>query len=538
MAQATSPTAPGAPGTDAQYVASTVASGFNQPFGIAVNTQGQLYLADSGNDRIVRMNTNGSDQTTVATLGAFSQAYGVAVDSNGEVLWTDAGLNGQQVTIMLANGADQTLIGPTNDPLSVAVDENGVVYSNLNYAIASMTEAGADATTIVSGLTAVYNIAVDDSGHLFIPEWPSNEIIKVNTNGTDPTEIVDTPGLGQAAGIAVDNRGHLFVTEQGLGQVVELNDDGSDYHAIATGLDGPFGVAVDGAGNVYVAERDSGVVEELSPENPVPEYGSADLTWSAPASNGGAAIRYYTVVATPTAGPAISSRFAGTATSGTIYGLKNATSYAISISATNSVGTGPISSYSATVTTGVPDQMAAPRAAPGTGLVKLGWQAPYNGNDPLDGYVVSVTPVGGTSFTETFSPSSTAGVIRGLTDGTRYTFAIKAEADNGDGAWSRESSVVVPARVPSVPTRVTATAANKAATVHWKAPSSNGGAALTGFIVTTVGSKQTCIAKGSALACTVHGLTNGTHYRFRVEARNDIGTSAPSAASNSVVPKG
>jgi glucose/arabinose dehydrogenase len=538
MAQAASPTAPGAPGTSAQYVASTVASGFSQPFGIAVNATGQLYVADSGNDRIVRMNTNGSNPTTVATLGAMSAAYGVAVDSAGNVLWTDSGPDGQQVTIMAGDGANPTLIGPTDSPLSVAVDSSGTVYSNLYHSITGMTEEGTGSAPIITGLSAVYNIAVDDSGHLYIPEWPSDEIIKVNTNGTDPTEIVDAPGLGQAAGIAVDDRGHLFVTEQGPGQVVELNDDGSDYHTIATGLSGPFGIAVDGAGNVFVAERDSGVVEELSATNPVPQYGSANLTWSAPASNGGAAIHYYTVVATPTAGgPVISSRFAGAATSGTIYGLKNGTSYALSISATNAVGTGPSASYSATVTTGVPDQMVAPRAAPGNGLVTLSWQPPYNGNEPLDGYVVAVNPMGKPSFTETFSPAATSGVIRGLTNRTTYTFAIKAEADNGEGAWSPSSAGVVPAQVPSAPTGVAATAANKAAVVHWRAPSNDGGAVITRYVVSTVGGTQTCTTTG-ARSCTVRGLTNGTHYRFRVEAFNDIGPSRPSAASNAVVPKG
>lgn len=88
--------------------------------------------------------------------------------------------------------------------------------------------------------------------------------------------------------------------------------------------------------------------------------------------------------------------------------------------------------------------------------------------------------------------------------------------------------------VPGAPTIGSATAGNGQASVAFTAPTSNGGATITGYTVTSTPGSLT--ATGSSSPITVTGLTNGTAYTFKVKATNSVGTGAESAASNSATP--
>ena len=89
--------------------------------------------------------------------------------------------------------------------------------------------------------------------------------------------------------------------------------------------------------------------------------------------------------------------------------------------------------------------------------------------------------------------------------------------------------------VPGAPTGVSASAGNGEATISWTAPTSNGGAAITGYTVTASPGGLNCNATG-ATSCTVTGLSNGTSYTFTVIATNSVGNSASSSASSAVTP--
>ncbi len=92
--------------------------------------------------------------------------------------------------------------------------------------------------------------------------------------------------------------------------------------------------------------------------------------------------------------------------------------------------------------------------------------------------------------------------------------------------------------MPGAPTIGTATAGNAQATVTWTAPASNGGGAITGYVVTPYigATAQSTTTVGNVTSTTITGLTNGSAYTFKVAAINSVGTGNQSADSNAVTP--
>jgi hypothetical protein len=92
---------------------------------------------------------------------------------------------------------------------------------------------------------------------------------------------------------------------------------------------------------------------------------------------------------------------------------------------------------------------------------------------------------------------------------------------------------------PSAPTMGTAAPGDRAATMSWTAPASDGGSPIIGYVVTAYigyGPAKTRIFNSTATTQTITGLTNGTTYRFRVRAYSAIGVSGFSKVSNAVTP--
>lgn len=174
-------------------------------------------------------------------------------------------------------------------------------------------------------------------------------------------------------------------------------------------------------------------------------------------------------------------------------------------------------------------------AIAGNGQVTLSWQAPAsNGGAAIIGYDVylgtsprgeSASPVnagliGGTSYT-----------VSGLRNGTTYYFT--ADAVNGANLHSVVSAEAsaTPVTVPGAPSGLTAAAGHARVSLSWQAPPSDGGAAITGYLVYQ-GTGQKPVASVAGTSATVTGLTNGTRYSFKVTAVNKAGEGPASAAAS------
>jgi flagellar hook assembly protein FlgD/PKD repeat protein/lysophospholipase L1-like esterase len=289
-------------------------------------------------------------------------------------------------------------------------------------------------------------------------------------------------------------------------------------NAVGTDTSGPFTVTV--APNSPAAP--DGVTATAGD-------GRADVVWQAPVTTGGSSITEYRVAASP-GGRTCS--VTGTL-SCTVTGLTNGQEYTFTVTATNAGGeTSEASQPSAAVTPlGPPDAPLDVTVSAADGSASLNWTPPAEtGGSEIAGYVVTAEPGGARCET-----TSTSCTVRGLANGTEYSFVVLARTAGGDRGSAPVTAT--PVGPPSEPTDVAAQPGDGSASISWTASATPNGAAITGYTVTASPGGATCT--GPSTSCTVTGLTNGTAYTFAVTAANAAGLrSVASLPSPSVVPVG
>jgi hypothetical protein len=281
---------------------------------------------------------------------------------------------------------------------------------------------------------------------------------------------------------------------------------------------------------------------------------SATIGWTAPSSDGASPITGYGVQYSTdySTWPSASSTFhTSTATTGTVTGLTNGTYYYFRVAAINAKGTGDYG-YSSSPAYPQPSAPGPPTgvgATAGNGQALVSWTAPTdNGGAAVSGYDVEYSSNAGSTWASASSTfhanTSTTQTVSGLTNGTSYQFRVAAINTHGTGAYSTPSTAITPvAGLPGAPTGVMAAAGDAQASVHWTAPSNNGGATITGYDLESSSDGGSAWSPTSndfhtnpATTQVITGLENGTTYEFRVAAINTQGSGAYSAPSNAVTP--
>jgi hypothetical protein len=179
-------------------------------------------------------------------------------------------------------------------------------------------------------------------------------------------------------------------------------------------------------------------------------------------------------------------------------------------------------------------------ATAGNAIVKLTWKAPANnGGATVDKYAVQRSANGTTGWGNVAFPTSPSYNVGALANGTKYYFRVLAHNSVG---WGAASSAVAatPRTVPSAPLSPVATPSNGSVKLTWKAPTSNGGAAIIRYAVqryNTVSKKWENVAFPTTLSYTNTSLANGTKYSYRILAQNPAGWGTPSGVV-AVTPNG
>ena len=187
---------------------------------MAVDGAGDIFLADAGNNQVVKV-TPGGVQTTVPATGLNSPT-GVAVDGAGDVFITDT--NNNRVVEVTPSGVQTTV--PTNGvsfPYYPAVDAAGDVFflDAGNERVLEVTPGGVQSTVPISGLVAGNGVAVDAAGDVFVSDQINHVVLEVSPSGVQTT--VPTSGLYIPAGLAVDAAGDVFIGDNGQNQAYEIN---------------------------------------------------------------------------------------------------------------------------------------------------------------------------------------------------------------------------------------------------------------------------------------------------------------------------
>jgi sugar lactone lactonase YvrE len=316
-------------GTDVAGFANGPASGamFNNSSGIAVDSSGDVYVADL-NNHVIRKISGGTVSTLAGQAGvtgagngspgSFYYPYSVAVDSSGNVYVADEG--NSLIRKITSGGVVSTLAGEagvtgTNNgqaatalfayPTGVAVDTSGNVYvadednhtiREISGGVVSTLAGQAGVTGAANGPAAnatfyyPFGVAVDTSGTVYVAE-EGNSLIRKISGGTVSTLAGQagvtgaTNATGTSAsfayptGVAVDALGNVYVADEKNYLLREITPGGVVStlagQAGVTGINNgpaasalfyyPYGVAVDSSRNVYIADEGNNLIREYTP---------------------------------------------------------------------------------------------------------------------------------------------------------------------------------------------------------------------------------------------------------------------------------
>ncbi len=465
-----------------------------QPMGVAVDTAGNLFIADTGNDRIREVNLSTGVITTVAgggnlglgdngpaTAAELYDPYGIAVDAAGDLFVADEG-NGRVREVNQATGVITTVAG------------NGTAGYSGDNGLATAAE-----------LRAPSGVAVDAAGDLFIADTYNYRIREVDHatglittvagNGTAGSSgdngLATAAELRAPSGVAVDAAGDLFIADKDNAWIREVNRatgvvttiagngtagySGDNGQATAAELWEPSGVAVDAAGDLLIADTGNYRIREVASGINVTvnlpsttttvdassttygSDGSVALTASVAANSpstatvnegsvtfsilsGGSTVAVYTSATVANGTASDSADLAALGTSAGVY----------SISAVyNPAATDPDFQSSSSLTPGQLTINKAPLTVTAEDQSKV-----YGGTDPTLTYI----PSGTLYYTDTYSVVS--GVVLSTTTGSAATAGTHPITATG-GTAANYTITFVPGTLTVSPAPLTVTADNK-----------------------------------------------------------------------------
>ena len=309
------------------------AASFNYPVGMTVDAAGDLYVTDKNNCTIRKITQAGAVTTLAGTAGVCSSAdgtgaaagfnypYGITVDSAGNLYVTDETNNTirkiTQAGVVTTLAGTAGVIGSADgtgaaasftDPRGIVVDKLGNLYvvDNFNQTIRKITPAGvvttlagaagvigsADGTGPAASFNYPTGITLDSAGILYVTDSINSTIRKITTSGV-VTTLAGTPspaggsadGIGAAASfnhpafITVDAADNLYVSDSYNNTIRKIRLNGvvttlagtagvmgsADGTATAASFQSPIGISIDPNGNIYVVDSMNNTIRKIGP---------------------------------------------------------------------------------------------------------------------------------------------------------------------------------------------------------------------------------------------------------------------------------
>lgn len=303
----------GSPGVHGSEDGTGNAARFNALGGIAIDSHGNLFVAEGSLNNTIRRITPAGVVTTFAgkpgSVGnedgtgnnaRFYSPNGVGIDSADNLYIGD--LFYANIRKITPAAVVTTLAHVGGRPAGVSTDSAGNIYvsDSLNHIIRKLTSSG-DVTTLAgladspgyvdgSGTAVRFHqptaVAKDSAGNTYVADGANSAIRKITPDGTVSTfagtayHIGTADGTGSAAqfgrpgGIVIDSHGNIFVSDGGFypysaGHSLRKITPGAVVTTVATGFNWPGGIAIDGADNIYLAEAGANKIRKITPDGVV-----------------------------------------------------------------------------------------------------------------------------------------------------------------------------------------------------------------------------------------------------------------------------
>ena len=451
----------------------------NSPSGLAVDSSGNVYIADTSNNRLEKVTPQGqlvvfagggtnAPSTTAqdATTVSITSPTGVAVDSADNVYVID---NGSLVEKVTPAGQLSVVVGGGTDPWwahgpvtqmglsigSIAVDGPGNIYVNMGFILdiaidgssPPVAGGGSDPLStdwhggLSTNIGGVTSMAADGSGNIYFSS--GNSIVKessgqvaiiagtgANAPSTTPQTAVSV-ALSSPSGLTVDGSGTVYFVS--AGNIGKITTDGQ-LSLVAAGVSStsPAGLAVDAAGNIFTLSAGNTVSKIPAPRTP---QATLSISNSSRLGEVGTSITLTTTGGSGTIAPT----FAVTGDSCSLDGSSLSASKRTTCSV---VATNPANGiYQDATSTSVIFQFvrqgapSAPRSLTATTsgkTITITWSAPASaGGSAIVSYRVHI--VGGES--RLVDASATSYVFRGLSRSAHYEIGVAAVNSDGKGPW-------------------------------------------------------------------------------------------------------
>ncbi len=261
--------------------------------GVAVDSSGNVWVADTFNNRVQEFNSSGTYTRQFGTTGTgngqFKEPFGIAINSEGNLWVTDAGNNRVQEfsstgTYIKQFGSIGSGAGQFSSPQGITITPEGNIWvaDTKNNRIEEFSSTGTyerAAGSSGSGagqLSGPKGVASDASGNIWVTDSKNNRVEEFSTTGGYVRQFgSEGSGHGQfkeTRGITVDSTGVLWVTDKTSGRVQGFNASGEflTQYGGSGQFNEPEGIAVTGSGTIYVADTSNQAIQMLHLSNFTP----------------------------------------------------------------------------------------------------------------------------------------------------------------------------------------------------------------------------------------------------------------------------